>query len=112
MVTVTVAEQFPDPIGDQRWYDGLEFNLLVNLKRGEAIIGYPNSVNITSLNDFRLQRTDFAFRFQYFTAPGKVYNIPDDEIKAWLADAQFVRLRMIPLGTQSGTFTLPDLHAN
>jgi hypothetical protein len=112
MVTVTVAEQFPDPIGDQRWYDGLEFNLLVNLQRGEAIIGYPNGVNVTSLNDFRLQRTGLAFRFQYFTGPGKVYDIPDSEIKAWLADAQFLRLRFVPLGTQLGTFTLPDLHAN
>ena len=108
--TVTLAEQSPARPNGEPLADATEINLLINPKRGEAVLGYPNLSSVSNdLSDLTLARVDYVFRFQYFTGPGKVYDMPRDEIRAWLADAQFVRLRLVPIGRARGAFTLNPL---
>jgi len=111
-VVLTVAERIPagqdtheiSSLADE------EINLLINLKRGEAVLGGQiNHVDLSILSDFHLENTSFLFRFQYAAGQGKSYNMSRDEIRAWLADAQFVRLRFVPVGRARGAFSLNPL---
>jgi hypothetical protein len=111
VITVTLAEQSPKPATGPASAAGVDFYLLVNFKRGEAIVSNENGGRVTDLNYVILKRTEFHFYVADFTLSGWVYRIPPGEVDAWLADAQFVRLRFVPLGTQVGTFTLPSLSA-
>lgn len=110
MFTVSVAERSAARIDGQPWFAGGEINLLINPKTGEALLGYPGMTDTsTILSDLTLARVDYVFRFQYFTASGKVYDMPDHEIESWRENAEFVRLRLVAVGRARGAFTLNPL---
>ncbi|MGA2053248.1 MAG: hypothetical protein ABSH19_08055, partial [Opitutales bacterium] len=72
--SVTLAEQSVQK-NNLSWYDTITFNLLVNPRLGEAVLGYSSMNGMDMVSDLNLTRVQYNFRFQYFTGPGHVHNM-------------------------------------
>jgi hypothetical protein len=104
-VQVSLAEQslsrdYPN------WSNALEINLLVNARLGEAILGYQSMNSMNDVSNFLLERRGLTFLFRTQLSNHDTHDMSAEEIRAWLADAEYVRLRYVPVGTQPGTFSL------
>jgi len=106
-LTLSLVDLSPSVNAAPPWRWGMEFDLLVNPKRGEAMTGMQlhSSQEFeyeTNIADFKISQIQVMFQFG---KPDSMQYMTNNEMAAWLADAQYVRIRFVPEGIQSCNFT-------
>ncbi len=107
-VSVGLVELRPALRPEPPWRETVEFDLLVNVKRAEAVPGETNFGSSMEnpfpvrLGAFELRRVSALFLFGQVGTEGY---LPEKETPQWLADAEYVRVRFVPEGFRRGVFT-------
>jgi hypothetical protein len=91
-------------IGTAPYSFSVDYYLLINARRHEALVGRAFNPDESFLGDFRFNRANIDFLWLESAATPSPSSTAD--LQAWLAGAQFVQLRFVPDRTVAGSFTL------
>jgi hypothetical protein len=84
----------------------VDYYLLINSRRHEALIGHSLISFASEAGDFSLRRLQLDFTWAYGGPDGLGPPVSSATVQAWLADAEFVQLRFVPDRVAVGSYAL------